>query len=68
MAVRILEEKIYDGTLRYIEATGLSTDTKPTENVMNGSIFAEVDTGKVYFFNEDGATDEQWVEQFSFQG
>ena len=68
MAVRVLEEKIYDGTLRYIEASGLSTDTKPTENVMNGSIFTEVDTGKVYFFNEEGTTGSKWEEQFSFKG
>lgn len=59
MAVRVLEEKIYDGTLRYIEAYGISTDTKPTENVINGSTFIEVDTSKVYFFNEDASVWEQ---------
>lgn len=48
-----------------IEATGLSTDEKPTKNTANGSIFVEVDTGKVFFFNEESLT---WVEQFSFQG
>ena len=45
--------------------TGLSTDTKPTDaEVPNGSVFVEIDTGKAYFFNADGAA---WVEQFSFQ-
>ena len=67
MAVRIIEERIYDGNKRYIEGVGLSTDTKPTENILTGSIFTEVNTGKVYFFNEDGAAGSQWVEQFAFQ-
>lgn len=48
-----------------IEASGLSTDDKPVENITNGSIFVEVDTGNVFFFNEE---DVEWVEQFSFQG
>lgn len=43
----------------------LSTDAKPTENIRNGSILVEIDTGTVFFFNEDSST---WVEQFSFQG
>ena len=37
---------------------GLSTDNKPT-NVRNGSIFVEMDTSKISFFNED---DGQWEE------
>lgn len=43
---------------------GLSTDSKPTSGVGNGSIFVEINTGKVFFFNADGSA---WVEQFSFQ-
>lgn len=38
---------------------GSSTDTKPTENFVNGSAFVEVDTGKFFLFDE-GAGD--WVE------
>lgn len=49
---------------KYNEFAGLSTDAKPTVGVGTGSIFVEVDTGKVYFFNE---ASETWVEQFSFQ-
>jgi hypothetical protein len=45
------------------EWTGLSTDTKPA-TAYQGSIFVEVDTGDVYFYDADGA---QWVKQFSFQ-
>ncbi len=37
---------------------GLSTDTKPVENVQNGSTFLEMDTGDVYIFNADG---HAWV-------
>lgn len=48
----------------YKEGFCLSTDTKPTEDLVNGSILVEIDTGKVFFFNEAGAV---WVEQFSFQ-
>lgn len=47
----------------YSEFAGTSLDTKPTDGVGTGSIFVEVDTGKVFFFDE---TDD-WVEQFSFQ-
>ena len=38
---------------------GLSTDSKPTDGVSNGSVFLEMNTGKIYFFNEAG---EAWVE------
>ena len=50
---------------RYVEIAGTSTETKPTGAFLTGSIFVEVDTGKVYFYNASGST---WVEQFSFQG
>ena len=41
------------------EVACLSTDTKPTEGVANGSICIEMDTGKIYMFNEAGA---EWLE------
>lgn len=34
-----------------IEIACLSTDTKPTEFVANGSIAIEIDTGDIYMFN-----------------
>lgn len=37
---------------------GLSSDTKPTENISNGSSFYEMDTGATYYYDADG---EQWV-------
>lgn len=41
------------------EVACLSTDTKPTEGVANGSILIEMNTGKIYMFNEAGA---EWLE------
>lgn len=38
---------------------GLSTDTKPTGNVENGSTFLEFDTGDLYIFDK---TNTQWLE------
>ena len=48
----------------YVEISGDSTETKPTSNIVDGSIFTESDTGKVFFFNEHSG---DWVEQFAFQ-
>lgn len=46
-----------------VELRGLSTDTKPTEIdgkvVDNGSVFIEIDTGKMYLYDLDN---EQWNE------
>ena len=46
----------------------LSTDTKPTSGLITGSINVEVDTGKVFFYDETAEASDPWVEQFSFQG
>ena len=43
------------------ELRGLSTDTKPTEinesKIDNGSVFIEIDTGKVYLYDLEN---QQW--------
>lgn len=39
---------------------GKSTDIKPTENELNGSIFYEMDTGDVYLFDAETST---WLKQ-----
>lgn len=43
------------------ELRGLSTDEKPTEiggkKVDNGSIFVEIDTGKIFFYDLES---EEW--------
>jgi len=45
------------------EFRGLSTDTKPTNkykdvNIANGSLFIEMDTEDLFFYNEDTSS---WV-------
>lgn len=48
------------GNEREVEFRGLSTDTKPTtfngKDIANGSVFIEIDTGKLYLFNLDNKT------------
>lgn len=46
---------VYYDTATYY---GLSTDTKPAV-AGNGSAFIEMDTGKVFFFDAEGAA---WIE------
>ena len=49
-----------DENLISAELRGLSTDTKPTEiggkSVDNGSVFIEIDTGKLFFYDLDTKT------------
>lgn len=53
-----------DDKLTILELRGLSTDTKPTDEVNNtkidnGSIYIEIDTGKVYMFDLENT---EWKE------
>jgi hypothetical protein len=54
--VRILVQDGFDDNKDYIEAAGLSTDTKPTGNFVTGSMFLAVDTAEVYYYDEVGNT------------
>ena len=47
----IVDQPLVDGK-RYIEAAGLSTDSKPTAKIVTGSLFLEVDSADVYAFAE----------------
>lgn len=49
----------YQKEPRAAELCGESTDEKPT-NVQNGSYYTEIDTGKVFRFDEEHS---QWYEQ-----
>lgn len=40
----------------YIEGFCVSTDTKPTDRIATGSNIIEVDTGNVFFYDEEAAT------------
>lgn len=42
----------------HIEFVGNSTDNKPIDGIVNGSIFIEIDTQNSYMFNEENST---WV-------
>lgn len=57
--IKITEE----GEIVSAELRGLSTDTKPTEidgkTINNGSVFIEIDTGKIFFYDLEN---EQWKE------
>ena len=53
-----LVERIISGNTKYVEISGLSTESKPTANIATGSLFHEVDTQTIYSFN---ATSGQWV-------
>ena len=57
--VRLLVDKWFNETTHYIEAAGLSTDSKPT-GVITGSKFTAVDTSKEYRFDEASG---QWISQ-----
>ena len=57
--IRALVERAFTADKKYVELFGLSTDSKPTTGIITGSTFVEVDTGKVYLFNESSST---WVE------
>lgn len=49
------------GEAKGLEFRGLSTDEKPTEldnqDIANGSVFIEIDTGDVYIFD---AENKEW--------
>ena len=47
--------------LEYIEGACLSTDTKPTEGIANGSKVFEMDTATVYMFDGDSKTWIEWA-------
>lgn len=49
---------------KYFEYAGTSTESKPVNDMIcTGSLFHEVDTKKIYAYNEDASSGEEWVEQ-----
>lgn len=48
----------------WIDAACDSSETKPTENIADGSIITETDTGDVYIFNAKTST---WVKMFGLK-
>lgn len=57
--IRTIYKKHHEQGNFYIVAVGLSTDEKPTQNLVTGSTFYEIDTGAVYRYDETGGG---WLE------
>lgn len=57
MAVRCIDMKPFEGSKLLVRFAGLSTDSKPVGNYVNGSTFFCVDNGAEYAFNE---TAKEW--------
>lgn len=55
-----LERPAYFDACRYAEYDGLSTDNKAIIDAHNGDKFYEIDTGKMYRYNEVSG---EWIEQ-----
>ena len=54
----LLNENAAGNRLWFCEGHCLSTDTKPTSDIANGSCLIEMDTATVYFYDEAGS---QWL-------
>lgn len=53
-------QRVESGEICY-EFAGTSNDVKPVrDDICTGSSFLEVDTGDVFFYNEDAAAGEEW--------
>ena len=58
--VRQLKGIALGGNVSFVELACASGDDKPTTGIATGSVLLEVDTGKLYAFNEATSA---WVEQ-----
>ena len=64
MSVRTIHEDFLDIGMHYYVFAGLSTDDKPeSDGICTGSEFREVDSGKLYYYDEDGDEGSKWVDQ-----
>ena len=54
--ITIMETKKIINNKQLVDIACLSTDTKPTTGIMNGSMLIEVNTGKLYVFDESAST------------
>ena len=54
--ITYMKDKLYSGGGQLVEIACLSTDTKPVENILTGSLALEVDTGDVYAFDSVSST------------
>ena len=67
--IRTINRKALEEGPIYFELSGLSTDTKPVgAPIATGSLFHEVDSTKVYAYDEEGTSGNEWVEQIKLGG
>lgn len=66
----LVSEFLKDGSGKaYFEFAGSSAAEKPVnDRICSGSLFHEVDTKKIYAYNEDGDSGSEWVEQVQLGG
>ena len=50
--MRVIFDQTYSGDKHYQQIAGPSTESKPTSGLVTGSLYLEVDTMKLYAFNE----------------
>ena len=50
----------YLGGLTYVNGECLSTDTKPTNGIMNGSKLLEMDTATLYIYDQQNNEWRAW--------
>lgn len=54
--IRVINQRIITGDVKYVELSCIHDDSKPTENICTGSLAFEADTGDVYAFDEESST------------
>lgn len=50
--MRIIEQRIIEGNIKFVKIAGKSTETPPTAGICSGSMFVQVDAGIVQMFEE----------------
>lgn len=66
--VRTLYTGISYGGKQYVELSCLSTDAKPVGAYLTGSLLHVVDEKKIYAYNEEASSGEEWIEQVELGG
>lgn len=63
MAVRALKYEPLSVGVHYVEYAGLADDDKPVGGgIATGSKFFEIDTGKTFYYDEEGAEGSEWID------
>ena len=61
MMVSFNDRKWLNNGRLYFDGVCLSSDTKPTDNIENGSVLMEMDTGTMYIFDAENSVWRAWV-------